>query len=239
VSRRDEFLSVASHELRTPLTPLRLRLQGLKRELDAEGLPPTTRERVTRSLEGAELQVQRVAELVEGMLAVAQLGAHPVELSREALDLSRLVAEEVAHHAPRSAKAGCRVEVEAASGVTGPWDREKLRQVLGSLLSNALKFGAGGTVSVRLEATPDTATLTVRDQGPGIAPEDLPRIFSKFGRAVSARHYGGLGLGLYLADQWVKALGGSIEVESQPGRGATFRLVLPRTPPVRASTSTR
>jgi signal transduction histidine kinase len=70
--------------------------------------------------------------------------------------------------------------------------------------------------------------VVVRDEGPCIAPEDQARIFVKFGRAVSDRHYGGLGLGLYVADQWVRAMGGRIQAESQPGQGATFRLTLPR-----------
>lgn len=97
-----------------------------------------------------------------------------------------------------------------------------------NLLSNALKFGAGKPIRVSVEPLADSARLTVADQGIGIEPDRLHRIFERFERGVSAAHYGGLGLGLYIARGIVVAHGGSIAVDSTPGMGAVFRVELPR-----------
>ena len=99
-----------------------------------------------------------------------------------------------------------------------------------NLLSNALKFGAGKPIRVRVERRDATAVLTVADQGVGIAPADQKRIFGRFERAVPARHYGGLGLGLFIVRQIVDSLGGRITVHSSPGQGATFQVEMPLQP---------
>ncbi|AKI98543.1 signal transduction histidine kinase [Archangium gephyra] len=231
VRARDEFLSVASHELKTPLTPLRLRLQGLKREVEGRGGEPVARERVASVAQGAEQQLRKLAVLVDALLDVSRLTQGRLVLTWEELDLTEVVREVVERFAQQAAKTGSAVEVEAEGRVMGRWDRVRLEQVMTNLLSNALKYGAGRPVRVAVEGEPERAVLVVSDEGIGIGPEHLERIFGKFERAVSGRHYGGLGLGLYITRQIVQALGGTIEVESEPGHGATFRVVLPRFSP--------
>ncbi len=103
----------------------------------------------------------------------------------------------------------------------------RLEQVLENLLSNAVKYGAGSPVELRVHADGNHARLSVRDGGIGIATEHLGRIFGRFERAVSERHYGGLGLGLFITRQVLELLGGSIDVHSQLGKGATFECTLP------------
>jgi signal transduction histidine kinase len=124
------------------------------------------------------------------------------------------------------AQAGCSVQFSAASPVVGRWDRLRLEQVVTNLLSNAMKYGAGKPIEVVVEGNGERARLAVRDHGLGISETAQRRIFGAFERAVSERHYGGLGLGLYIARQLVVAHGGSIRVESKPGLGATFTVEL-------------
>ena len=103
----------------------------------------------------------------------------------------------------------------------------RLEQIVTNLLSNAIKYGAGKPIRLTIEKNEQTARLTVADQGIGISPEDLERIFARFERAVSARNYGGLGIGLYIVRRVLDAMGGSIRVRSTPGAGARFQVTLP------------
>ena len=109
----------------------------------------------------------------------------------------------------------------------GLWDRLALEQVAENLLSNALKFGAGKPVAVVLRANGRAARLTIRDRGIGISEEDRARIFGRFERAVARREHGGFGVGLWLANQLVTAMGGAIAVEGAPGEGTIFTVTLP------------
>jgi signal transduction histidine kinase len=124
------------------------------------------------------------------------------------------------------------IEVQVAGAVDGFWDRLRLEQILTNLLSNAVKYGAGRPITIDVGATgPEESAqiwLAVRDRGIGMSPDDLGRIFGRFERAVSERNYGGLGLGLWIVRQVVEAMGGIISAESQPARGSTFTVRLPR-----------
>jgi len=226
VEMRDTFLSVASHELKTPLTPLSLKLQtfarGLERGLGAEDV-----QRCRKDVEVMRRQVRRLTELISDLLDVARLGSGQLRLEYEPVELCALARELAVRFEPEAVRAGCRLEVHAQGEVRGHWDRLRLEQVISNLLSNALKYGAGRPVRFHVEAAGPWACLVVQDEGIGIEPEALERIFQKFERAVSDRHYGGLGLGLYVTKQIVDALGGSVHVESAPGRGATFTVELP------------
>ncbi len=131
-----------------------------------------------------------------------------------------------------AANARCPLLIDAEDGpLVGHWDRIRLEQVITNLLSNAFKYGAHRPVEVRVSREGGFARLCVRDHGIGIAPEDQARIFQRFERAVSERHYGGFGLGLWIVRQIVESLHGDIRVESQPGQGATFIVRLPLADP--------
>jgi signal transduction histidine kinase len=119
------------------------------------------------------------------------------------------------------------VTFEAEPGVRGHWDAGRLDQVMVNLLTNAAKYGAGQPVHVRVERAGNLARLTVRDEGIGIAPEALDRIFGRFERGVSDRQYGGLGLGLYISRELMRAMDGEVRVHSRLGEGSTFTVELP------------
>jgi PAS domain S-box-containing protein len=231
VQLRDEFLSIASHELKTPLTPLTLKLRLLVREAEAQRESPLS-QRMLGHLEVGLRQVKKLAELVNDLLDVTRLSAGQLRIQREPVDLAALVREVVARFQSQAERAGCSLLLEVEGPVVGEWDGLRLEQVVSNLLSNAIKYGAGRPVSIRVQAVETRARLVVRDEGIGIEPHTLPFIFRKFERGVSERHYGGLGLGLYVTHQILQAMGGTISAESTPGQGATFTvdLPLPRAP---------
>jgi len=226
VQVRDEFLSIASHELKTPLTPLRLKLHSLRRaaRTQAEGMDGET---LLAHLDVAERQVARLSRLIDSLLDVSRIGAGKLELDREDVDLAEVVREVVGRFEPQATRSGSSVTVSAPGPVVGRWDRLRLDQVVTNLLTNALKYGAGKPVELSVSKQAGQALLLVHDQGIGIDPGNLSRIFERFERAVSERHYGGLGLGLYITRTIVQALGGSIEARSTPGAGSTFIVTLP------------
>lgn len=228
VQRRDVFLAVAAHELRTPLTPLRLEIERLLRAARGGQLERLAPERVTERLQVVDRQVGRLTELVDVLLDMTRIAGGRLELQLADVDLGEVVQEVTERLRPHAQRVGSALTVEVEPGITGRWDRLRLDQVVTNLISNALRYGQGKPVTVSLKENGGRAQLTVRDQGIGIAAEDQARIFERFERAVSERHYGGLGLGLWIVQQVVEAFGGTIRVESAPGEGATFVVELPR-----------
>ena len=232
VRTRDEFLSVASHELKTPLTPLSLRLQALARSVQL-GRREALEARLPGDVDAMRQQVKRLSELTNELLDVSRIGTDQLVLELEPVELVTLAREVLSRFEPEARRAGCALQLAGEEALHGQWDRARLGQVLSNLLSNAIKYGAGRPIHLQVERGGAQARLVVRDEGIGIEPQALPRLFGKFERAVSERHYGGLGLGLYISRRIVEALGGRIRVESTPGRGATFITELPLAPPPR------
>ncbi len=230
VRLRDEFLSVAAHELKTPLTPLSLKLQALARALLAES-DAATAERRRKDVDVMRRQVHRLSALVTNLLDVSRIGIGRLNLQLEPVELAELVREVASRLAPEAERAHSPLELDLGGSWSGRWDRTRLEQVVENLLSNAIKYGAGRPIHISVEGEGERVRLVVRDEGIGIAPEALGRIFDRFERAVSERNYGGLGLGLYITREIVSALGGTVRVESRPAQGATFTVELPREPP--------
>jgi PAS domain S-box-containing protein len=221
-----ELIGVASHDLGNPLNTLQLMLARLRR-VEPEQDPQRVREGLATALRHA----QRLGQLLHNLLDLSRLSSGKLALEVSRVDLAELVREVVERHSEQAAEAGSRILLEAAPGVEGMWDRLRLERVVTNLLSNALKFGRGKPVEVRLAQSDGLARLTVRDHGVGIPPEAQRRIFERFEREKSAGRHAGFGLGLYIVRQLVEAHGGSIRVESTPGEGATFTVELPRTSP--------
>jgi signal transduction histidine kinase len=219
---------VASHELHTPLTPLRLHLQTLRRSLAAsgDGVSAGLLPKVDKALG----QVTRLSLLVDDLLDVSRLTAGRLRLQLEEVDLVELTRDLAERFTEQARTAGCDLVLTTEGSTVGHWDRMRLEQVLTNLITNALKYGVGKPVELHVASSGGQARWSIRDQGIGISPEDLERIFGRFERAVSTRQYGGLGLGLYISREIVRAHGGDIRVESQPGQGACFTAELPLEP---------
>lgn len=225
VRARDDFLSLAAHELRTPLTPLVMQISNLL-SLAREHKVPSDADWLVKQVEPIDRALNRLRRLV-GTLLDASRAVGELRLERVELDLANLVREIVERTRGDMERAGCDVTVRTES-VVGRWDRTHLEQLVGNLLSNAMKYGARKPIEVDVEQDAGLARLSVRDHGIGIAPEDQQRIFERFERLVPVRHYGGLGVGLWIVRQIVLAHGGRTWVESTPGEGARFVVELPR-----------
>ncbi|WP_437736807.1 ATP-binding protein [Sorangium sp. So ce1335] len=230
IAIRDEFLSIASHELKTPLTPLSLQIQILMRRAPELCCDREHLAWLMSRLGLVRRQSERLRRLVDNLLDVSRIAAGRLALDLEPVRLSDIARQVVSrfHEGGDLAESASRITVSADDdGAFGSWDRMRLEQVIDNLVSNALKYGQGSPIHIAVTSTSSTATLTIADHGIGIAPEHIDRIFGRFERAVSARNYGGLGMGLYISRQVVEALDGSIEVSSVLGEGSTFKVTLP------------
>jgi signal transduction histidine kinase/CHASE1-domain containing sensor protein len=227
VRERDDFLSIASHELKTPLTSLALQSESLRaaaRRGDADA--------AARKAEVVRRNVKRLSALVASMLDLSRIRAGRLELELEDVDIAEVAREVALRFEEEAQRAGCELRLEVPAPVVGRWDRLRVDQVVTNLLSNAVKYGPGKPIDVRVEAAGGRALLTVADHGIGISATDQVRIFEPFERAVSERHYGGFGLGLWIVRHIVESLGGEVRVESTPGEGATFKVELELRPEV-------
>jgi PAS domain S-box-containing protein len=224
---RDEFLLLASHEFRTPVTCLELEIQSLLRRLRAGS-------RIARDdieqIRQLERHILRLAELVHIFVDVNDAAAGSLSLQLSPFDLGDLLAEAVGRSRPTSPSQGAAIELQMDGPLLGTWDRKRVGQIISGLLSNALKYGEGKPVRVEASGDRDFVRIAVIDQGLGIAAEDHERVFERFERAVPSEHFGGLGIGLWMARQVARAHGGDIELRSAPGKGSAFVLVLLRSP---------
>ena len=222
LSRQRRFAADASHELRTPLTSI----SGYAQMLEEWGLddPRTAREGVA----AIRRESERMQGLVEALLALTR-GDEGAPLEIERHDLAA-VAEEAAMTARTAADGRLAVEyLPVKQPVNAPFDRNRIRQVASILLDNAVKYTPeGGKVTVTVREKNGWAALEVSDTGIGIPEDQLPLIFERFHRLDPSRTAEGAGLGLSIARQIAEAHGGRIEVESTPGEGSTFTLLLPK-----------
>ncbi|HEU5261228.1 MAG TPA: ATP-binding protein [Gemmatimonadales bacterium] len=221
------FTADASHELKTPLTVVRA---GVERSLTTPGLPQET----LATLEETLQEIKRMTELVDALLTLARADEGIAPLHREPVDLRAIVEEARETGELLAEQAGVSMEVATPpEPVVVPVDASRIRQLLLNLLTNAVKYTpSGGRVSLQLGPSDGRVILTVADTGIGIAPGDLPHIFDRFWRADSARtrtgERPGAGLGLAICKWIAEAHGGTIEVQSRPGRGTTFTVTLPQ-----------
>jgi signal transduction histidine kinase len=222
---RDEFLTVASHELRTPLTTLGLQLDGLVRSLEEH--PGDAGARSLRRAKAAREEADRLEALIEAMIEMFQLGREGIVLAPEETDLAEVARRVVQRFTSQSKRSRHQIELSAKQ-VVGHWDVRRLEQIITQLVSNGVKFGGGNTVRVLVDGDETSGGIAVMDAGIGIPEEEHERIFERFERTASARDYGGFGLGLWVVRELVAAMGGTVRVDSEPGRGATFVVELPR-----------
>ncbi len=221
VQVRDDFLATAGHELKTPLAAMLMQIQSLQR---AAGTDPA---KLADRLAKAGNNGLRLERLINQLLDVSRITAGRLRLEPEDVELSDVVKEVVTRFVESNTKPDCPISVRCEGRVKGQWDRLRVEQVVNNLVANAVKYGEGKPVEVDLQMQDGVALLRVVDHGIGIDEGHQKRIFERFERAVATREFGGFGLGLWISRQIVEASGGTIEVESAPGKGSRFTVRLP------------
>jgi signal transduction histidine kinase len=227
IRARDEFLSIAGHELRTPITTLALQAEGLAGVLRRKA-PPELLSDLSRGLELTKRQVDRLSALVETLIEVSRINSQKVEVSREPADLVEVIRSTIERLIVQAARAGSSLHLEWDAPIRGDFDTSHVDQVATNLLSNAIRYGRGKPIGVRVFGDDKRACFSVEDRGIGVAPKDQDRIFERYERAVPATNYAGLGLGLWISHHLVQAMGGTIALRSEVGGGSVFTVDLPR-----------
>ena len=216
---RRELIANVSHELRTPIAALRARLENL-----ADGVEALDGDAVSAMLKATE----RLSKLVDQLLQLSQCESGAIEIDRQSFCVRDIIEDAIAEVRPINA--GVRIVAQVNEGLIGIGDSGRIHEVLTNLLTNAVRYSpAGAEVKVRGGPTPDGVRIAVSDQGAGIPPEKLARIFERFqqGDGSDTRALGGTGLGLALCRSIVEQHGGRIWADSTVGKGSRFYFTLP------------
>lgn len=229
---RDNLLAVAAHELRNPLHTLLLLVSAtltIARRDQLHALTP----KLERIRHIVDIYVKRATLLLDS----TRLEAKAWVADRREFDLCDVIREICASYEPEAQYAGSPITLALPPSLRGWWDRAAVEQVVANLVSNAIKYGQGGPITITLETQGEHAGLTVRDRGTGISEGDQLRIFERFQQAIgSGQRRSGFGIGLWLVKSLVEAHEGSVSVHSRLGQGSTFTVLLPLTAAAEART---
>jgi signal transduction histidine kinase len=225
---RDQFMSMVAHELRTPLNTLYLEAQMRKLQLERGNMDHFAPAQLERMVARDMRQIHAMVRLIDDMLDVSRIRAGKLSIRPARVDLEALLQRIVGDLSHQAADMHSELRLTIVQPVAGCWDEFRVEQVIVNLITNALRYGGGKPVDVRLHADSEHARIEVIDQGAGIPEEVLPRIFEPFERGKMNNVPAGLGLGLFISRQLAEAHGGSLTVRSKLAEGATFIFTLPR-----------
>lgn len=227
INSRDEFLSIISHELKTPLTSLKLQNQSAIRKIQKGKSDDLSTDRLSTLFDKNESQINRVIRLVDDMLDLTRIQSGKFSYNFIRCDLHDVAVDVFERFKDQFEASGSELINESVDTVIGFFDRDRIEQVLVNLLTNALKYGRGNSVVIKLGVLNNVARLEIQDHGIGLNPENFELIFKKYERIVSADEVSGLGIGLFICREIVEAHGGEIWVESILGEGSKFIAELP------------
>jgi PAS domain S-box-containing protein len=223
---REEWAAVVAHDLRQPISVIRLATESILRADVSE-----LREPQLRALERVRAASMRLNRMVDDLMDASRIEAKRLSVERAVVDLHGIIESVVEGLA--DATTGHRVRIAGDIDQSVFVDADRIQQVLGNLLANAAKYGTAGTdIGIDVVTHDDTIEVIVKNHGPGISPDQLPTLFSRFARTREARASGaaGLGLGLYISKGLVEAHGGRLWAESAPGETTSFHFTIPAAP---------
>lgn len=228
LSVRDEFMAIASHELKTPLTSLKLQSELYQRYVKKGNPSYLEQNKIDEMLEKNLRQIARLTRLVDDMLDISRIRTGKLTLRREICDLSKIVEDVIHRNREQFMNSGSGLpEVKKEFVDCGEWDPFRIEQVVTNIITNAIRYGGGKKIQVRVKNMMDRVRLEVEDQGLGIPPSDQIKIFQRYERGLLSRSVSGLGLGLFISKQIIESHGGNIWVQSEVSNGSTFYVELP------------
>lgn len=227
VKTRDEFLSIASHELKTPLTSMLLKIQIILHNIRNVSLANFSVSNLMQQLETAEAQTKRLSELINDLLNVSLITTGRMKLTKKEENMTSIVKEVINEFKERINEEGIKLISRLDNGLNASVDRVRIEQVLSNLLSNAIKYGNKKPIDIKLTGDKSKIILSVIDHGIGIPADAKDRIFTLFERGRHDGKIQGLGVGLYIANQIIKAHDGKIKVKSSENHGSEFIVELP------------
>jgi len=227
IRSRDEFLSIASHELKTPLTSMLLQTQTALHNIRSVSLAQFSIESLLKMLESVENQTKRLSKMINDLLSISLITTGNLQLEREQVDLDKVIEGVLIDFSSRIERENYTVIYDTHESIVGYWDELRLQQAIANFLSNALKYGNRKPIEIILRKRNNQAEFMIKDNGIGISKENQKRIFGLFERGVSPDEYKGLGVGLHITHEIVKAHAGVIAVSSILGRGTLFIMKLP------------
>lgn len=230
VQSRDEFISLASHELKTPVTSMILLNDYTLHKLKNNKIHLEDSTFWDKLFRDYGIHINRISRLVDNMLDITrlQLGTFKMQLATQDMGQAiRLICDHLAYQIER---AGCSLEVKLSGNLQGVFDSYRIEQVLNNLITNAMKYAPNKAIHVLANEEKNEIHISIRDEGHGIAPAELERIFSRFERGIDGGDVSGLGLGLYISRKIIEAHHGRIWAVSEIGKGTTMHIQLPKQP---------
>jgi len=231
IKLRDQFLAICSHELKTPLTLLEAHAGAFRKKYVEISKAPPSQENLVKYFDRLDSHLHRLQHRINDMLDVSRIASGRLSIEIQPVNLLELTRIVIENLASQLESAGCSVTFSETKPFLCSCDPLRMEQVITNLIENAIKYGGGKPIEVKFLETPDSVSLIVCDNGVGIILEDQQRIFGQFERSANGTGVPGLGLGLYIASEIVNAHQGKIMLESEPGNGACFTVILPKSLP--------
>lgn len=231
IRSRDEFLSIASHELKTPLTSMLLQTQHALHNIRNVSLAHFSIESLLKMLESVENQTKRLSKMINDFLNISLINTGNLQLEYAEVDLNKLVQGVINEFSHKIKEEQYVVTYVQEDKISGLWDKVRIEQVISNILSNALKYGSGKPVEVTVRNHYSKAQIMIKDHGIGVPKEKQKKVFQLFERGVPQDQYKGLGVGLFITNEIVKAHQGELTFTSRPHHGSIFTINLPIQPP--------